>query len=666
MEWFWPSCWACSGWSRHSSRCTGSGACAASCASCRRDWTRLSELASRTTPTAPRLDPCRPRRRRRRSAPAVARDRRPCPRRSSLGASRAATRVARPSELAPSTGRSRAPRGPDRECLAPERRCGGAAAGRVLLHPVGIQHGSLRPRRCSSPRASASGSPPPGGAIGSRAVLPRLGHTFIGVGLGVVYLSLYLGHFTLHVLSLPVAFGVAVAGVVPRHRRRASLPRPGDRGDRCRGSVPAAVARGVDPAQGFLARARRAARLPRARRCAGVRARRARGLERSRPHRARAHRAHLAADLSRRERGAGASRSRSRRCSPGSGSRHCRDSRARDGRVRSLDLAVIAAAPVGLVAEPVGVAAEHAAHSRGGAAAHARAALQLLAAWWVDSRRSERDLWRPLTGAAIVFFTAGLQRLVGDENLAMVWCVEGVVLVVLGMTPRGGWLRLWGHAVTGMAVMVVLTSSAVGRVLVGELPLVHLDALRELAVIVTLLVGATLLARGRAAPRPDRTPVAGTLDRGRERACCSAGAGASAMCWRTRVEGPGGSWWRADSRTRADERPATHRVVPRRCSGWHGSRRPPRSRGWGAAPGAASCDSAPTSFQPALAARRSRARCFPDGWSSDRLAGVPPRRPVRARQRGARGRDRVADRPTARTVPAAWSATRPRCARPGC
>src|SRR5207249_4101195 len=37
--------------------------------------------------------------------------------------------------------------------------------------------------------------------------LPRLGYTFIGVGLGVVYLSLYLGHFTLHVLSLPVAFG---------------------------------------------------------------------------------------------------------------------------------------------------------------------------------------------------------------------------------------------------------------------------------------------------------------------------------------------------------------------------------------------------------------------------------------------------------------------------
>src|SRR6185295_6559077 len=29
--------------------------------------------------------------------------------------------------------------------------------------------------------------------------LPRLGPTFIGVGLGVVYLSLYLGHFTLRV-----------------------------------------------------------------------------------------------------------------------------------------------------------------------------------------------------------------------------------------------------------------------------------------------------------------------------------------------------------------------------------------------------------------------------------------------------------------------------------
>ena len=63
-------------------------------------------------------------------------------------------------------------------------------------------------------------------------------------------------------------------------------------------------------------------------------------------------------------------------------------------------------------------------------------ALELLAALGVDSRRTERDLWRPLTGAAVVFFSAGLQRLVGDENLGLVWCVEGVVLVLLGRGPR--------------------------------------------------------------------------------------------------------------------------------------------------------------------------------------------------------------------------------------
>src|SRR5262245_11359651 len=38
--------------------------------------------------------------------------------------------------------------------------------------------------------------------------VPRLGHAFIGVGFGAVYLSLYLGHFTLQLLPRPLALGL--------------------------------------------------------------------------------------------------------------------------------------------------------------------------------------------------------------------------------------------------------------------------------------------------------------------------------------------------------------------------------------------------------------------------------------------------------------------------
>jgi hypothetical protein len=41
------------------------------------------------------------------------------------------------------------------------------------------------------------------------------------------------------------------------------------------------------------------------------------------------------------------------------------------------------------------------------------AALYVLAAHWVDARRHEQDLWRPLSGAATLFLTAALQRGVG-------------------------------------------------------------------------------------------------------------------------------------------------------------------------------------------------------------------------------------------------------------
>jgi uncharacterized membrane protein len=45
----------------------------------------------------------------------------------------------------------------------------------------------------------------------TRRTLPGIGHALVGIGLGVVYLALYLGHFTLHALAGPVTFAALVA-----------------------------------------------------------------------------------------------------------------------------------------------------------------------------------------------------------------------------------------------------------------------------------------------------------------------------------------------------------------------------------------------------------------------------------------------------------------------
>jgi hypothetical protein len=126
------------------------------------------------------------------------------------------------------------------------------------------------------------------------------------------------------------------------------------------------------------------------------------------------------------------------------------------------------------------------------------AVVYLAAALWVDARRAERDLWRPLTGAAVVLLTAALERALGPEHVHLAWCVEGTLLVWLGLRPRGAWLRTCGYAVVMLGMiwftMVMNRSDAWDH---HQFPILHPAGLRNLACLIVVMAGAWLLGRGR-------------------------------------------------------------------------------------------------------------------------------------------------------------------------
>jgi len=329
----------------------------------------------------------------------------------------------------------------------------------------------------------------------TRRGLPGIGHALIGVGLGIIYLSLYLGHFTLRVLPAPLAFasllaasGLAVyAGL---HYRVQTIATIGVIG----AFLPQALAaflplHGFSMAPeallGYLAAvdvlvfalafragwsglALAAVLLTAATWIAGVPADRwswplelglaglftALGL----------------APLPRLVRA--------------------------EGTVRPQDLAVIAATPLAFVAcswpmwslaQPLHVAL----------LLFALAAVQIAAALWVDARRPERDLWRPLTGAATVFIAAALQRSVGTSNTPLAWILEGVVLTTLGLAPRGGWIRLCGHVVAATGGFWLLINLAGGSNGSHPLPVWNAEGLRDGVAIAALLFGGFRLHAAR-------------------------------------------------------------------------------------------------------------------------------------------------------------------------
>lgn len=167
---------------------------------------------------------------------------------------------------------------------------------------------------------------------------------------------------------------------------------------------------------------------------------------------------------------------------------------SREGAVRAIDLLVITLAPMCLIA----ASWPWLLLDRGATAALliTLAVVYLLAALWVDGRRSERDLWMPLTGAAVMFLTAALERALAEQLTPMAWCVEGTVLLWLGLRPRGAWLRVCGYAVSVLGALATLFHLSGWQH--DQLPAFYAGGIRDLVCILAVLAGAWLLARGRA------------------------------------------------------------------------------------------------------------------------------------------------------------------------
>jgi uncharacterized membrane protein len=166
-------------------------------------------------------------------------------------------------------------------------------------------------------------------------------------------------------------------------------------------------------------------------------------------------------------------------------------------RVRGVDLAVVASAPMLLLVGSVSYFAATKGVTTGGLLA-ALGLVNLIVAVWVDSRRSERDLWRPLTAAATVFIAAALERLLANEYVSLAWCVEGAVLVWLGLAPRSGWIRGLGYGLSLLAALRILAVSATyDPVAGGGFGIINGTALRDLLCIVALLVVSDRIGRRR-------------------------------------------------------------------------------------------------------------------------------------------------------------------------
>ncbi len=159
----------------------------------------------------------------------------------------------------------------------------------------------------------------------------------------------------------------------------------------------------------------------------------------------------------------------------------------------ALDLAVVALAPYALL---VASWPWFAAASRPAAAALllALAVVYAAAALWIDRRRKRRDLWSLLAFAAAAFAAGALERVTGTTFTPLAWCVQGVVLVALGLLPRAGALRVAGYLVGAFGICFGLPGLLGG---LGDPPLPVFTAvsLRSLVLASAALLAAHLLAR---------------------------------------------------------------------------------------------------------------------------------------------------------------------------
>ena len=166
--------------------------------------------------------------------------------------------------------------------------------------------------------------------------------------------------------------------------------------------------------------------------------------------------------------------------------------------VRNIDLLVVALAPFLLLLSSIPYLA-HAGRSEAAWLLGGLGVLYVGGAIWVESRRERRDLWKPLTGAATIFLTAALERGIDPENLAMAWAAEGMVLVALGLgRGRDAWLRLMGYAASALSACWLITILSTGWSRTSAPGFLHVTSLRDLFCVAALLTIAHLVGRSRA------------------------------------------------------------------------------------------------------------------------------------------------------------------------
>lgn len=166
--------------------------------------------------------------------------------------------------------------------------------------------------------------------------------------------------------------------------------------------------------------------------------------------------------------------------------------------VRNIDLLVVALAPLLYLLCSIPYLVE-AGRTQAAWLLGALAVLYIGVAIWVESGRERRDLWKPLTGAATLFLTAALERGIDPEHLAMAWSAEGAVLIALGLGKgRDFWLRLLGYGVAFLSgcwlTYAILGHWAAGAGGPGPF---GVAALRDLFCVCVLLIVAHLIGRRR-------------------------------------------------------------------------------------------------------------------------------------------------------------------------
>ncbi len=161
---------------------------------------------------------------------------------------------------------------------------------------------------------------------------------------------------------------------------------------------------------------------------------------------------------------------------------------------RPATLAVIVTAPLmfALVSWPF---IEYVGRSRAAMLLIALAAVYVAAAWWIDSRRERDDAWRPLAAAATLFVTLALERWAGSSYVSLAWLAEGAVLVWLGAGRRGAWLRGCGAVVSFLGALAHLFALLDRSGDAMALPFVDAHGLRMLGGLVLLLLTGALLGR---------------------------------------------------------------------------------------------------------------------------------------------------------------------------